>query len=219
RSGCGFSGSARGLDGVAKQRDACGLVTVAEKPRHVFCASPVTASTKSTIFSSAGDVFTSPVVPTDPGVEEGVPVPRSENRFVPVAQLSTSRIKKPPIPRPAMPPPDRPRLSSMLPRSPGVQRISLLPVSRARTAPPLRLSRSSGHSLGSLQRDEDVLALRGARVHLQRGGTARRRAVGASSLSESRADRASAQGPPRGTDRQRSRRRHLQRRRHRVIRE
>src|SRR5262249_1002499 len=70
---------------------------------------------------------------------------------VPVAQLSTSRIRNPPMPMLAMPPPDRPLASSMLPRSPGVQRISLLSDAEQNERRLEPMSCASGRTLGSRQ--------------------------------------------------------------------
>src|SRR6185503_6454808 len=85
----------------------------------------MTASTKSTMRSSAGEVGVEPAVPL---VSVGTldPVSSNENRLVPVSQLSASTTRNPPMPIEATrPPPDRPRASSMLLRSPGAQRIAL----------------------------------------------------------------------------------------------
>src|SRR5262245_23979115 len=85
----------------------------------------MTASTKSTVRSSAGDEGVEPELPTVSVDSLGL-VGSRENRSVPVSQLSASNSKSPPIPTVATRPPVRPRMSSMLPRSPGDHRIGPL---------------------------------------------------------------------------------------------
>src|SRR5687767_10158360 len=79
----------------------------------------------STIFSSSGVALTSPDVPaySDGGAP---PPPRSDRKSTPVNQLSRSTTRRPPMPMgaPIRPTPDRPRMSSMLPRLPGVHLIA-----------------------------------------------------------------------------------------------
>src|SRR5687767_10828102 len=85
----------------------------------------MTASTMSTSRSSSGADFTSPEVPTDDD-GGGEPPPTIDVKSMPVAQLSTSRSSSPPTPRPPAPmaiPPERPRMSSILLRSPDVHLI------------------------------------------------------------------------------------------------
>src|SRR5262249_56690338 len=57
----------------------------------------------------------------------GPPLSSRERKFVPVAQLNTRRTMMPPRPigtPTRLPPPELPRSSSMLLRSPGVQRMT-----------------------------------------------------------------------------------------------
>ena len=83
----------------------------------------MTASTKSTSFSSSGVVRNSPPppVPTD-GPVEIASGPISERKSTPVAQLRISMSSSPPIPSPPsrIPPPVRERTSSTLSRLPAV---------------------------------------------------------------------------------------------------
>src|SRR5207249_569141 len=76
-----------------------------------------------TIRSSAAVVRNSPDVPTDC---DGLlsPVCSKVKKFVPVSQLNTSSTRTPPMPKWATPnPPERPRMSSTLLRSPGSHRM------------------------------------------------------------------------------------------------
>src|SRR3954454_2093592 len=81
----------------------------------------------STVFSSAGDpVVARPDVPTGAAVDEDPPPPPPsiEKKFTPVNMLRSAIRMKPPIPIGTIPmPPDPPRMSSILPRFPGVQRM------------------------------------------------------------------------------------------------
>ena len=76
-------------DGVAEKRS---VVRSYRGPRsccQVDCASAITASRKSTVFSSAGDDATGPDVPTFV-VGAAPPPPTRERKSTPVAQLSSS---------------------------------------------------------------------------------------------------------------------------------
>jgi len=67
---------------------------------------------------------TEPDVPT--AAESGeLPPPSTSKKFTPVNMLRSATTMKPPIPSGIMPPrrPELPRMSSMLPRSPVLQRI------------------------------------------------------------------------------------------------
>jgi hypothetical protein len=81
----------------------------------------------STIRSSSGEVATRPAVPTLSGGGAPPPPPIMGVRSMPVAQLNTSNRRSPPTPTPpapsAMPPPELPRRSSTLLRSPALHRI------------------------------------------------------------------------------------------------
>jgi hypothetical protein len=82
----------------------------------------------STSRSSVGDPVVAPEVPTVDELGEELPPPSMSKKFTPVNMLSSATTMKPPIPRGIMPPPppDRPRMSSILPRSPALHRICTL---------------------------------------------------------------------------------------------
>src|SRR4051812_7062165 len=88
----------------------------------------MTASRKSTVFSSAGEDATGPGVPTFVVGAAPPPPPTSDRKSTPVAQLSNRSTTTPPIPIGiARMPPELPRMSSMFPRSPDVHFIQLTP--------------------------------------------------------------------------------------------
>src|SRR5262245_32455654 len=85
----------------------------------------------STRRSSDGDAATLPDEPDVPtGVGPAEPPLNSEKKSTPVYMLSSATTMNPPTPSPPMPsgmppppPPESPRLSSMFPRSPVLQRM------------------------------------------------------------------------------------------------
>src|ERR1044072_7454045 len=84
----------------------------------------MTASTKSTSFSSSAVVATLPDVPTESDTGPP-PEPTRERKSTPVAQLRSSSTSRPPMPSPPAfsPMPERPLRSSTLLLSPGVHLI------------------------------------------------------------------------------------------------
>src|SRR4051812_21291128 len=82
----------------------------------------------STVRSSAGEAVTRPdvpVVPTAVPLElDGEPPPSIEKKSTPVNMLNSATMMNPPMPSGIIVPPDRPRMSSILLRSPAVQRMA-----------------------------------------------------------------------------------------------
>src|SRR5436190_24018868 len=99
----------------------------------------------STVRSSAGDAVVRPEVPTAVEFGEVLPPPPSiEKKLTPVNMLSSATMMKPPIPSGIIAPPDLPLMSSMLLRSPDVQRIGASSAERrALDVPRARAQRSA----------------------------------------------------------------------------